>query len=200
LPSWVVWLGYVFLLGGACALSLSRSWPRTLIALAIQSLGFGLAALQIAPPSIAAVKTVVGWIAVTLLAVTLSREKRPIREGDNSPLSVLFRASLLLFLFSAIVALLPQLAGGFGDPPLGVAFSACFLIGSGLLNLGLSEHPLRAGVSLLTVFQGFELGYLWIEQSLLVLALLAATDLAVVFTLIIHHAIAVPFPQAEDMP
>jgi hypothetical protein len=196
-PSWTVWFGFLFLLGGACSLTLFRSWPRTLIALAVQSLGLGLVAAQISPPSIAAVKSVVGWIAVALLSITLSRERRPVRDPENQLLSVFFRFSLLLFLFSSIVALQSQLAGVFGNPPSGIAFAACFLIGAGLLNIGLAEQPLRSGVSLLMIFQGFELGYLWIEQSLLVLALLAATDLAVVLTLIVHHVFTAPLPQAE---
>lgn len=200
MPSGMVVLGYALLIGGACGLALFRSWTRVLLALAVQSLGLGLVALQISNPPIAVAKSVVGWIAVALLAVTLSRESRPFRDADNKPISVYFRFSLLLFLFSAIVALLPQLAGVFRNPPLGVAFAACFLIGAGLLNIGLSEPPLRAGVSLLTILQGFELGYLWIEQSLLVLALLAATDLAIILTLIILFSYAPPFPKDEVAP
>ena len=79
-----------------------------------------------------------------------------------------------------------------------MAFGALSLICAGLLNLGLSEHPLRSAASLLTVLQGFELGYLWIEQSLLVLALLAVTDLAMVMALIILHSHASPQPAAES--
>jgi hypothetical protein len=198
LPSWTGWLGYVLLIGGACSLALFRSWIRVLISLAVQSLGFGLVAMQISNLPLAAAKSVVGWIAVALLAVTLSRERRSLQEVEHNLVSVLFRFSLLLFLFSSIVALLPQLAGVFRNPPSGIAFAACFLIGAGLLNIGLSEPPLRSGVSLLTVLQGFELGYLWFEQSLLVLALLAATDLAIILTLIIHHAFAAPFPPGES--
>jgi hypothetical protein len=199
-PSGVAILGYVLLIGGACCLSLFRSWSRVLIALAVQSLGFGLVALQISNPSLAVAKTIVGWIAVALLGVTLSRENRPSRSGESVPISSVFRFSLLLFLFSSIVSLLPQLSGVFRDPPQGVAFAACFLIGAGLLNIGLSEPPLRTAVSLLTVLQGFELGYLWIEQSLLVLALLAATDLAIILTLIIHHSFAPPIAKGESAP
>jgi hypothetical protein len=171
-----------------------------LIALAVQSLGFGLVALQISNPSLAVAKTIVGWIAVALLGVTLSRENRLSRGEESIPISSVFRFSLLLFLFSSIVSLLPQLSGVFRDPPQWVAFAACFLIGAGLLNIGLSEPPLRTAVGLLTVLQGFELGYLWIEQSLLVLALLAATDLAIILTLIIHHSFAPSVVKGESAP
>jgi hypothetical protein len=197
MTSWVVVLGYILLIAGACLLALFRSWIRVLPALAVQSLGFGLVVLQISLPPIALAKSIIGMIAVALLAVTLSRGKISFRGEENKPLALLFRFSLLLFLFCSIVALLPQLAGVFFDPPLGIAFSTYFLIGVGLLNIGLSESPLRSGVSLLTVLQGFELGYLWTEQSLLVLALLAATDLAIILTLIMLHISAAPFPEEE---
>ncbi len=196
----LVILGYVFLIGGACFLTLFRSWIRVLAALAVQSLGFGLIALQIALPPIAITKTIVGWIAAALLAVTLSREKRVIRDEETGTISFFFRFSLLLFLFTAILAMLPQFGGVFRNPPAGVLFASCFLIGVGLLNIGLSEHPLRSGISLLTLLQGFELGYLWIEQSLLVLALLAVTDLAIIMVLIILHAHAAPPPIEEVAP
>lgn len=189
--------GYLCLIGGACVQTLFRSWNRILAALAVQSLGFGLVSLQVAQAPISIAKTTIGWISVALLAITLAREKRIARSEENSPINFFFRFSLLLFLFSSIVALLPQLAGIFRNPPAGVAFAAFSLLGVGLLNLGLSEHPLRSGSSLLTVLQGFELGYLWIEQSLLVLALLAVTDLAILMALIILHSHAAPVGSVE---
>jgi uncharacterized MnhB-related membrane protein len=187
LPPFLLFLGYFFLLGGAVFFTLLRSWNRILIALAFQSLGLGLVTTQVAHPPVAIAKAIVGWIAVALLALTLSRERREGGEVERPPIRYFFRFSLLLFLFSSLIALIPQLSGVFRNPPAGVAFAACCLIGIGLLNLGLSEHPLHSAASLLTVLQGFELGYLWIEQSLLVLALLAFTDLAMVLVLIILH-------------
>jgi hypothetical protein len=190
--------GYVFLVGGAGLLTLFRSWIRSLAAFAVQTLGLGLVALQVSQPPVAIAKIVVGWIAAALLAVTLSRERRDARAERMEPIDFFFRFSLLLFLFSTILAVLPQFAGVFRDPPAGILFASCFLIGVGLLNLGLSEHPLRSGASLLTILQGFELGYLWIEQSLLVLTLLAATDLAIILALIILDTRAQPL--SPDKP
>ena len=198
MPSGFIVIGFVCLLSGTALLTLFRSWNRSLSALALQSIGLGLVSLQITHPPVAVAKTVVGLFAVALLALTLSRENRGIGGEKNPPLQVFFRLSLLLFLFSSLVALLPQLTGVFREPPAGVAFAAFWLICAGLLNLGLSEHPLRSAASLLTVLQGFELGYLWIEQSLLVLALLAITDLAMVMVMIILHSHAAPDARAES--
>ena len=200
MPSGLILAGYILMIGGACGLFLFRSWIRMLTALAVQSLGFGLVALQISSPPIAVAKILAGWIAVSLLGVTVMRDTRPFRDEDSRPISSIFRFSLLLFLFSSIVSLLPQLSGVFRDPPRGIAFAACFLIGAGLVNIGLAEPPLRAAISLLTIFQGFELGYLWIEQSLLVLALLAATDLATILILVIHHSFAPPSAKDRALP
>jgi hypothetical protein len=197
-PSGFILIGFFCLLGGTGLLTLFRSWNRSLSALALQSIGLGLVASQVTPLPVAIAKTIVGLIAVTLLALTLSREKRVISDEENPPIQAFFRFSLLLFLFSTIVALLPQLTGVFREPPAGVAFAALSLFCAGLLNLGLSEHPLRSAASLLTVLQGFELGYLWIEQSLLVLALLAVTDLAMVMALIILHSHAAPKTPSES--
>ncbi|MGB7537821.1 MAG: hypothetical protein WBM17_04720 [Anaerolineales bacterium] len=198
MPSGFFIIGFFCLLGGTGLLTIFRSWNRSLWALALQSTGLGLVATQIAPPPVAIVKTVVGLIAVALLAFTLSREKRMTADEENPPIQAFFRFSLLLFLFSSIVALLPQLTEVFRVPPAGVALAALSLFCAGLLNLGLSEHPLRSAASLLTVLQGFELGYLWIEQSLLVLALLAVTDLAMVMALIILHSHAAPDASSES--
>ncbi len=198
MPSGLILVGFLCLLAGMGFLTLFRSWNRSLPALGLQSVGLGLVSLQITPAPVAIAKTVVGLIAVALLALTLSREKQATAEEENPPIQAIFRFSLLLFLFSSIVALLPQLTGVFRDPPAGVAFAALLLICAGLLNLGLSEHPLRSAASLLTILQGFELGYLWIEQSLLVLALLAVMDLAMVMALIILHSHASPLPAVES--
>jgi hypothetical protein len=178
-------------------MTLFRSWNRALAALAVQSFGLGLVTTQVSYPAVAIAKSIVGWIAVALLALTVSRERRQTEEEENPPVQILFRFALLLFLFSSIVALSPRLAVVFRDPPGGLAFTACFLIAVGLLNLGLSEHPLRSAANLLIVFQGFELGYLWIEQSLLVLALLAIMDLSMVMAMIFLHAHAAGESSAE---
>ncbi|MBN2084231.1 MAG: hypothetical protein JW748_03335 [Anaerolineales bacterium] len=198
MPSGFFLIGYFCLLGGTSLLIVFRSWNRSLSALALQSIGLGLVSFQITPPPVAVAKTTVGLFAVALLALTLSREKQAAGDEENPPVQALFRVSLLLFLFSSIVALFPQLTGVFREPPAGISFAALCLICSGLLNLGLAEHPLRSAASLLTILQGFELGYLWIEQSLLVLALLAVTDLAMVLVMIILYSHAAPEAPAES--
>jgi hypothetical protein len=196
MPSVLAVLGWILLVAGASALVLFRAWPRVLISLSVQSLGVGLLAAIFSPPPVAIAKTVIGWIAAALLAVTLARDPQELQVTEHRFLGILFRISLLLLLFSSILALLPGLSGLFGNPPAGAGFASLYLIGGGMIILGLSEHPLRAAVSLLTILQGFELGYLWVEQSLLVLSLMAFSDLAVILVLIGLHSPAAP-PEGE---
>ncbi len=51
------------------------------------------------------------------------------------------------------------------------------LIGFGILQLGLTSHPLRVIIGLLTALSGFEVIYAAIESSNLVTGLLAGVNL-----------------------
>jgi hypothetical protein len=197
---WIQLLGYLFALAGATIQTLSRNWPRTLIGFAVQSLGVGIVAAQVAPLPMAIVKCVAGWLAASLIAVTLAREGVPHGETPNRPIAVLFRAALLLLVWSALLALLPEFGAVFRQPSYGLLALTALLIGAGLINLGLSEHTCRLAIALLTALQGFELGYLWMEQSLLVIGLLAAADLALALALIALYAYSVPSSAEEAQP
>jgi hypothetical protein len=167
-----------------------------LIAFSLQTLGVGLLALQVAPVPVAAAKCIVGWLAVTILAITISREKKDFardKEGLGAPL---FRMALGILVFSSILVLYPGLGGLFRDPPTGILLPSGFLLGIGLVNLGMSEHPLRVALGLLALLQGFELSYMWVEQSLLVLALLAVMDLSIPVVLSILHSYSIPAEQS----
>jgi hypothetical protein len=190
-------LGYLALGIGCVFLTLFRSWPRTLTAFAIQSFGVGAVALQIAPLPVAFVKGLVGMLVVSITAVTLFREKRPLPIEETGVVASIFRLSLLLFLFSSIVALLPDMEALFQNPPAGIVLPACFLIGNGFINLGLSEHPIRVGISLVSILQGFELAYLWMEQSLLVIGLLAIVDLVIILVLIVLFSVSLSASSDE---
>ncbi len=193
----IIIVGYLLVFIGAVALTITRSWMYALLAFSLQTLGVGLLALQIAPVPVAAAKCIVGWLAVTILAITISREKKDgAREGEG-PVAPLFRMALAILVFSAMLVLYPGLGGLFRDPPTGILLPSAFLLGIGLVNLGISEHPLRVGLSLLALLQGFELLYLWVEQSLMVLALLAVMDLSILVVLSILHSYSLPAASTE---
>lgn len=177
-------IGYLCVLGGAASHTLVRSWKWVLIAFAAQSLGVGIVAWQISPLPLAIVKCVVGWLAAALIAITFSRDGAPRMEDRKRPFTAFFRAALLLLMVSAAFALGPAIGSIFHNPPSGILTMTGILLGVGILNIGLSEEPCRMAVNLLTIFQGFELSYLWMEQSLLLIGLLAAANLAIVLVMI----------------
>lgn len=186
--SWLILAGYLLIFSGSLVFMVARSWTYTLTAFAFQTLGVGLLSLQIAPLPVAAAKCIVGWLAVTILATTISREKKDFLRDREGPIAPLFRTALWILVFSSMLVLFPGMGGFFQNPPTGILLPSGFLLGVGLVNLGISEHPLRVSLSLLSLLQGFELSYLWVEQSLLVLALLAVMDLSILVVLSILHS------------
>ena len=70
------------------------------------------------------------------------------------------------------------------------------LCGLGLFSLGLSEEPLRAGLSLLTLLSGFELLYVAVETSLAIVALLAVVDFTV--ALAVSYLALVNIPRRKE--
>jgi hypothetical protein len=197
MPVWVGLLGYVLLFVGSLFHFLTRSWNRSLASFSIQSLGVGLVAWQIAPLPLALAKCVIGWLAAALIATTISREGTVKNDDPYRLVSVFFRGILWLLVLSTIISLLPEFSLLFRNPPPGIMLVAGYLIGVGLLQIGLSEHPLRIGTSLLTIMQGFELGYLWLEQSLLVTGLLAAAELATLLSLVFLYTYSLPQLKGE---
>jgi hypothetical protein len=161
--------------------------------------GFGLIAIQIVPIPIAVAKCIVGWLAVTILAITLSRDREGVAQEREGLIASLFRIALWILVVSALIVLFPSMGVIFQNPPPGIIFPTWFLLGTGLLNLGLSEHPIRVAISLLSILQGFELSYLWVEQSLLVLALLAGMDLSIVVVLSILDSYNQIFERRETV-
>jgi hypothetical protein len=193
MPVWISFLGYVCILGGAGLHTLSRNWNRTLAGFVVQSLGVGIVAMQIAPVPMAITKGIVGWLAAALIAITLAREgPAGAPAAGRRPIAVLFRAALLLLVWSAFLALLPEFGPMFRQPPYSLLALSALLMGTGLINLGLSEHACRVAIAVVTALQGFELAYLWMEQSLLVIGLLAAADLAAVLALVALYLNGIP--------
>ena len=64
-----------------------------------------------------------------------------------------------------------------------ITIATFVLIGQGLLNIALNENPLKVGLGLLTVTAGFELFFVLVEPSLLVVALLGFVNLIIALAL-----------------
>lgn len=189
-------LGLLGLLVSASLLVIANSWRLKLAALAVQYVCVAALLTQIVIWQVVLVRLIVGAGIVGILTLT-SREltgRYPWPQGapPAAPLPALsaFWKSEFTSDFPfrvVVVALAIVVAGSLAGLPNavlqgltpGVKMAGYLLCGLSLLSLGLSEEPLRAGLSLLTLLSGFELLYVVVEPSLAILALLAAVDFGV---------------------
>lgn len=130
------------------------------------------------PLELAAVKLVSGWMATAVLGLT-QLNKPQSEEHDDFPQSPLFlsmAAGLVIVLASGAAPAMVAWARQF-DP--GVVWGGLFLIGMGLLHVGLSSNVFNNGLGLLVLLAGFEILYAGVETSILVAGLLALLTLGI---------------------
>jgi hypothetical protein len=184
----------VSLLVAAVALVLFDDWRLRLVALAVQYTAAAILVTQGASLEVALVRLVVGYLVVAILVLTAAqfrpgRSSAPPVAAPGTP-EARHEEVVTGFSFRLIATAMFGIAALYlsGQPNMalpGVAAAPALNIGSyvllafGLLSLGLSEEPLRAGTGLLTLLTGFELFYVVVEPSLAVVALLAAAEFGV---------------------
>jgi hypothetical protein len=160
----------------ALLMLLSDSWRWTIAGLAIQYLVVFLLVAQIWPIGLAAIKLVAGWLAGVLLS--MANAPTQLEETFFSHRSArifrLFSAGLVLMIVFAIT---PS-ANTWLPIPYHYLLIGLMLIGMGVLQFGISQHPLRVVLGLLTLLSGFEVIYSPLEGSALLAAILAAITLA----------------------
>ncbi len=184
-------------------LVIGGDWRLGLMALSVE---YAAAAVLVAPLvllEVVAVKLLVGLIVVAILTLTTWQLDfgRPQGAGGSAwrrrfklPTGFAFRAmaTLMVAVVATYVASQPGLTLPGLDQFPSVNTAACLLIALGLLNLGLTEEPINAGMALLTLLIGFELFYAALEPALAVVALLAAVQLgiaiAVSYLAMLQHA------------
>ena len=64
-----------------------------------------------------------------------------------------------------------------------ISMATFVLIGEGVLNIALNENPLKVGLGLLSVTAGFEMFFVLVEPTLLVVALLGLVNLMIALAL-----------------
>ena len=181
----------------ASTLVIFNDWRLSIAALAVQYVLAAALVAQIVVVQVAVVKALVGLLVVGILAYTgreanFGRVRRPapapsaleaqaaapasrFQFSTNFPFRVL---AVVMFVVAAwYAANQPRFA--LPGLPLGVNIASYLLVALGLLDLGLTEEPMNAGMGLLTVLVGFEMLYAVFEQSLAVAALLAAVEFGV---------------------
>lgn len=162
----------------ATILIISWDWRISIFFLAIQYLCVFVLVSMSWPLETAAVKLVAGWIACAVMGLALLNIPEESIKGNPRLISdIIFRlmASILagLFAFTGganLVIWLPEVT-------VQQAYGSMILIALGLLHLGLTNHPFRVVLGLLTVLSGFEILYAAVESSILITGLLAIVSL-----------------------
>ncbi len=177
----------------AVILIVVQDWRMSIVALAVQSILVGLLFAQVLTPVLAGVQVVLGLMTCLVLALTARhvgwgrREARPVARPTGPtryynvqrwlPTGMPFRLVAALMAVLAIYTIshrpgyqLPEVADY-------VNTASYILMALGLLALGLTEEPLKAGMGLLTFLSGFELFYFALEQALVLLGFFGAATL-----------------------
>lgn len=182
------WLPLVLILLSSLTLLISQNWRWSIAALAVQYLGmFWMISWQW-PLGLAAVKLVTGWMAGAVLGVSqpgAALEEAGERRLPGRGFKVVTAALIWVLAF----AIAPSLRALF---PVSINYllGAIILIGMGLLQLGMSQRPLRVILGLFTTLSGFELFYASVDSSVLVTGLVSGVNLALALAgayLLVNH-------------
>jgi hypothetical protein len=175
----VSWLFVLLALAAAAILLVNHDWRFQLGALAIQYLAAFWLITRHLPLSMAAAKLVTGWMVVAALGMTRLSLAEDI-EGQHAAVSPYERSfPLILIGIVVIVAagVTPRIEAAIPGIGLAVIAGAILLIGSGLIQLGITADVFRVTLGLLSMLIGFEIIYAAVESSILVAGLLSITNL-----------------------
>jgi hypothetical protein len=195
MSAWLTpWLTPTLLLVVAAAglLVIVTDWRLSLLALAVQYVGASILVTQLVVPDVAAARLVAGLLVVGILALSswqvhAARAAAAAAQSGASPVvahtptGLPFRimATLMAAVAAVYVASQPAFTlPGLEDTP-ALNTASYVLMSFGLLNLGLTEAPLRSGMGLLMVLIGFEIFYAAVEPALAIVALLAGVEFSV---------------------
>jgi hypothetical protein len=191
----------------ASFLVIVNDWRLGFIALAAQYLLAAVLIAQIAVWQVVVVKIIAGLLSVGILYLTGAevhfgrKVSPPLPEGAEAapasarfefPTGLPFRVLAVLMVSLAAWNIATQSDFVLHGIPSWLNVAGYLLIALSLLNLGLTEEPMNAGLGLLTLLTGFGIFYTAVEPSLAVVALLAAVDfviaLAVGYLAFLHYA------------
>lgn len=166
-------------------------WRMLVFSFAIYSVALGLLYSNLLPPQIAGLKMLIGLLVAVQMFVTgrqiEANKAVPVQNPDEPALPLRRRISTgLPFRLVVVVMILltswqASLTPAFTLPDVSstVSLAVIGLIAMGLLGLGLNEEPLKVGMLLIILLNGFELYYAAVEPALAVMALLAALNFAI---------------------
>jgi hypothetical protein len=192
-----------------------KDWRASLLAMAIQYVIVGLLLMSEIRMELALIKTLVGALLCVILYLTARHvqwgqptppTQQPEKEDDSEessesqwtlPTELPFR-----FLAAALVMVAAYSgASAYPLPDVGDAISlaAYALAALGLLAMGLTDEPLKAGLGLLTFVAAFELFYTVLEPSLIVVGFLGLSNFLIALAIAyLTVARAVPATSARQ--
>jgi len=165
-----------------CACAAGVLVPRRSVVIPALLIQFICAAILFSslPTALVFAYAVVGACVCAILAVTpaggdVAEESRP--AGVPSGMSFRLVGVLLVGLSSVALAR-SVMEPGLAIAP-GVPDAAGLMIGLGLLQVGLSEEPLRVGAGLMAMIGGFEIGYTTVETAIALHGLIIGVPLLI---------------------
>ncbi len=172
--------GLVFLT--ALSLLIFEDWRSSIGALALQYVGVFVLVAVSWPIEIAVVKLVAGWMSVAVFGMALVDYSEEIEHAYKLNLpGKLFRVMAAALVGLVVISILSDILNTFLGATLQQGLGGAFLLGLGLLHLGLSTTPSRVVVGLLTIIAGFGILYAAVETSILITTLLAIVNLGIAF-------------------
>lgn len=189
-----------------------KDWRASLLAMVIQYVIVGLLLMSAIRMELALIKTLVGALLCVILYMTARRvewgrppprsvQEEEKNESAGAPASQWTLPTELPFRFLAALLVLVAAYGGATSFPLpdvseAIGLAAYILAALGLLAMGLTDEPLKAGLGLLTFFAAFELFYTVLEPSLIVVGFLGLSNfliaLAIAYLTVARHALLNP--------
>jgi hypothetical protein len=169
-----------------------KDWRASLLAMIFQYVIVGLLLMSEIRMELALIKTLVGALICVILYMTARHVEwgRPPQspppgeeeeEPAEPPVSQWLLPTELPFRFLAALLVMVAAYGGASTQPLpdvgeAICLAAYTLAALGLLAMGLTDEPLKAGLGLLTFVSAFELFYTVLEPSLIVVGFLGLSN------------------------
>jgi len=177
------------LLAGSLLVVVS-DWRPGIVALLVEYVATAVVLSQLVIFEVALVKLIAGLLVVTILVITgwqlnFGRPgvpgAAPWQHRFETPTALPFRlmAVVMVVVSALYIAGQPNLVLPGLDQAPAINSASYLLMALGLLNLGLTEEPVGAGLGLLTFLLGFETFYAAVEPSLAVVALMAAVEVGI---------------------
>lgn len=172
----ITWLMLVIAIITATGLLFSRDWRWSLGLLATQYVCVFWMVQTHWPISMAATKLVTGWMASAVLGIA------QLSAGSNRQTGQSWLQGRLFQFFAAGMVLVATFALALRvvdwlNVSLPIAWGGLLMIVFGLLHLGITSDPFQVIIGLLTLMAGFEILYVFVENSALVTASIAVIDL-----------------------